>query len=148
MLQGVNRMEESSWTFVEPYVLVIDDLISARLILVDMLKELGFRRCLQARDGREALEVMQRVPVQLVLCDFMMDGMNGLDFLKELRARSDRNTPPVIFVSSVGDVQSVEHALTLGASDYLVKPVNFRKLRLKIERALSSVQEVREVQHA
>lgn len=135
-------MEKRSSALVEPHVLVIDDLISARMILVDMLRELGFHRCLQARDGKEALDIMHRAPIQLVLCDFMMDGMNGLDFLKALRARSDRYTPPVIFVSSVGDVQSVENALTLGATDYLVKPVNFRKLRLKIERALNGAQEV------
>ena len=105
-----------------------------------MLKEMGFKRCLQAGNGKEALEVMERVPVQLVFCDFMMEGMNGLDFLKALQSRNSEDLPPIIFVSSIGDVQTVENALTLGASDYLVKPVNFRKLRLKIERALNCQQ--------
>jgi two-component system chemotaxis response regulator CheY len=121
-------------------VLIIDDLISARMVLADMLKEMGFKKCLQAGNGQEALEVMERVPVQLVFCDFMMEGMNGLDFLKALQSRSPEELPPIIFVSSIGDVQTVENALTLGASDYLVKPVNFRKLRLKIERALNCQQ--------
>jgi two-component system chemotaxis response regulator CheY len=121
-------------------VLIIDDLISARMVLADMLKEMGFKKCLQAGNGQEALEVMERVPVQLVFCDFMMEGMNGLDFLKALRSRNPEDLPPIIFVSSIGDVQTVENALTLGASDYLVKPVNFRKLRLKIERALNCQQ--------
>lgn len=118
-------------------VLIIDDLVSARLLLADMLKELGFTRCFQARDGREGLEVMQRTSVKLVFCDFIMDGMNGLEFLKALRAENLHTIPPIIFVSSAGDLQSVESALTWGATDYLVKPVNFRKLQAKIERALS-----------
>jgi CitB family two-component system response regulator MalR len=106
-----------------------------------MLRELGFTRSLQARDGKEALEILERVPVQLVFCDFMMEGMNGLDFLKALRASGLSNVPPIIFVSSLGDVQSVDKALTWGAADYLVKPVNFRKLAAKIDRVLNCRQE-------
>ena len=130
-------MEEINIPTAGSHVLIIDDLISARLVLADMLKELGFSKCLQARDGQEGLQVMERVPVQLVFCDFMMQGMNGLEFLKALREKNIQRVPPIIFVSSMGDVQSVESALTWGATDYLVKPVNFRKLRLKIERALN-----------
>ena len=65
-----------------------------------------------------------------------MDGMNGMDFLQALKERYGEEIPPVIFVSSMGDVQSVEAALELGASDYLVKPLNFRKLSRKIECVL------------
>ena len=133
-------MEETTIPTAGSLVLIIDDLISARMVLADMLKELGFPRCLQARDGREGLQIMERVPVQLVFCDFMMEGMNGLDFLKALREKNLDSVPPIIFVSSIGDVQCVENALTWGARDYLVKPVNFRKLRLKIERALNFQQ--------
>jgi len=133
-------MDKTTTSTSEDHVLIIDDLLSARLVLADMLKELGFTRCLQARDGQEGLQVMQRMPVQLVLCDFMMEGMNGLDFLKALQAENVQNVAPIIFVSSAGDLQSVESALSWGASDYLVKPVNFRKLRAKIERALNCPQ--------
>lgn len=133
-------MDETTMATCEAPVLIIDDLISARMILADMLKDLGFKRCLQARDGREALQLMKQVPVQIVFCDFMMEGMNGIEFLKALREENIKNNPPIIFVSSMGDVQSVENALTFGATDYLVKPVNFRKLRLKIERALNYKQ--------
>jgi DNA-binding response OmpR family regulator len=134
-------MNETTHVLTDAPVLIIDDLISARMILADMVKELGFKKCLHARDGEEALHMMERVPVQLVLCDFMMAGMNGLDFLKALRGRKVDHIPPIIFVSCVGDVQSVESALTFGATDYLVKPVNFRKLRSKIERALHCPQQ-------
>jgi two-component system chemotaxis response regulator CheY len=134
-------MNETMKVLADAPVLIIDDLLSARMILADMVKELGFKKCLQARDGEEALHMMERAPVQLVLCDFMMAGMDGLDFLKALRARNVEHIPPIIFVSALGDVQSVESALTFGATDYLVKPVNFRKLRSKIERALHGTQQ-------
>jgi two-component system chemotaxis response regulator CheY len=117
-------------------VLIIDDLLSARLLLADMLTELGFTRCLHARNGREALDMMRLVPVQLVFCDFMMDEMNGPEFLKALQSTKVKNVPPIIFISSMGDIRSVQTALQEGAYDYLVKPVDFAKLRQKVERAL------------
>ena len=59
-------MEETNIPTAGSPVPIIDDLISARLVFADMLKELGFSKCLQARDGQEGLQVMERVPVQLV----------------------------------------------------------------------------------
>jgi DNA-binding response OmpR family regulator len=62
--------------------------------------------------------------------------MNGVEFLRELKKSYPDGAPPVIFVSSLGDVASVETALKLGASDYLVKPVSFGKFRRKVENSL------------
>jgi len=117
-------------------VLVIDDLKSARAVLSDMLKDLGFPRILEASDGDEALKMLQKNPVQLILCDFLMEGMNGIEFLEHLKNLSANGHAPVIFVSALGDVSSVESAMKLGATDYLVKPVSFRKFKRKIESTL------------
>ncbi|MFN4897175.1 MAG: PleD family two-component system response regulator [Pseudomonadota bacterium] len=117
-------------------VLVIDDMRSARAVLGDMLRDLGFKHTLEANDGAQALEMLEKSPVQLILCDFLMEGMNGVEFLEELKKRCSGETPPVIFVSALGDVASVEAAMKLGATDYLVKPVSFGKFRRKIEHSL------------
>ncbi len=120
-------------------VLVIDDADATRVVLCDMLKELGFTACVEARDGREALSKLGNAGVQLILCDNIMEGMTGLEFLRELRATPQHATTPVIFVSAVGAVSTVEEAISQGASDYLVKPVSFRKLRRKVEEVLRRV---------
>lgn len=120
-------------------VLVIDDVASTRALLMDMLTELGISRCFEAADGSEALEVLKSCEVNLILCDYLMEGMSGIDFLNSLKAVSDK-TPPVLLVSALGDVSSVETAIGLGACDYLVKPVSFRKLRRKVESALAPPQ--------
>lgn len=119
-------------------VLIIDDMASARALLKDMLCELGIATTIEASDGAEALELLRRTEVRLVLCDYMMDGMNGLEFLDELKRTYPRQLPPIIFVSALGDVSSVEAALELGAADYLVKPVSFAKFRRKVEHLLGS----------
>jgi DNA-binding response OmpR family regulator len=65
-----------------------------------------------------------------------MDEMSGVEFLRELRTTPQHTETPVIFVSALGAVPQVEEAITLGATDYLVKPVSFRKLRRTVESAL------------
>ncbi len=119
-------------------ILIIDDVESARAVLRDMLTELGFTSFLEARDGKEALEILHTKPVQLIFCDNLMDGMSGLEFIASLRQGQDFRQVPVIFVSAVGEVSTVEDAMENGAADYLVKPISFRKLRRKVEDALRS----------
>ena len=121
-------------------VLVIDDIAAARSVLVDMLGDLGVTSYLEARNGHEALELLSQHDVSLIFCDFIMDGMNGIQFLQALKDGSVACHAPVIFVSSWGDVSSVEDALKLGAVDYIVKPLNFRKLKRKVDHALSAQQ--------
>jgi CheY-like chemotaxis protein len=129
-------MKERSCARKDLPVLIIDDMRAARTVLGDMLKGLGLNKTLEASDGKEALATLKTNEVQLILCDFMMDGMNGVEFLRELKKSYPDGAPPVIFVSSLGDVASVETALKLGASDYLVKPVSFGKFRRKVENSL------------
>lgn len=115
-------------------VLIIDDVQSARTLLCDMLKELGFTSFVEAKDGQEGLEILKKQPVQMIFCDNLMDGMSGIDFLTCLRTHRSCADVPVIFVSAVGDVSTVEEAIDLGAVDYVVKPISFRKLRRKVDQ--------------
>jgi CheY-like chemotaxis protein len=129
-------MEERIEGLSELPVLVIDDVSPARAVLCDMLYELGFQTCIEARDAAEALDVLRTTRVQLILSDVVMDGMTGIELLTYMKRKRMPDLPPIIFVSALGDVSSVESAMGLGASDYVVKPVSFRKLRRKIENAL------------
>lgn len=117
-------------------VLIVDDAPSARAVLKDMLAELGFGTILEAADGREASAIVTRENIDIVLCDQVMPDMSGKDLLVHIRQKLGKETLPVIFVSALSAVHEVEAVLELEATDYLVKPVSFRKLRRKIEEAL------------
>lgn len=122
-------------------ILIIDDVEAARFLLKDMLRDLGFSVFLEAQDGEEALAILRDNTVQLIFCDYVMEGMSGMDFLNAARELEGLSMVPIIFVSAVGTVSTVEAAIDRGAADYLVKPLSFRKLRRKVEEVLHDRQQ-------
>ncbi len=105
-------------------ILVVDDLAANRELLGRRLERSGFR-VLLAGCGEEALELASRSEVDCVLLDIMMPGMSGLDVLRQLRAKRSIAELPVIMVTARTDSEDVVEALSLGANDYVTKPVDF-----------------------
>ncbi len=102
--------------------LVIDDSRAARSIISNILKEMGMS-VLQAANGLEALEVLQRSPaVELLLVDWNMPAMNGLEFIKAVRADPTYRGVRILMVTSEAETAQVKMALEAGADEYLMKP--------------------------
>ncbi|HWE25173.1 MAG TPA: sigma 54-interacting transcriptional regulator, partial [Myxococcales bacterium] len=120
-------------------VLVIDDDEAAREILVDLLGRVGYH-AFAAPDGRTGLELLAgaAVPPQAVLLDLRMPGIDGFEVLR--RYRADGGQAPVIALSAMDDKESVVNAMRLGASDYLVKPIEPEELREAIERCSTAAR--------
>tara|TARA_B100001741_G_scaffold310325_1_gene309389 strand:+ start:1667 stop:3118 length:1452 start_codon:yes stop_codon:yes gene_type:complete len=116
-------------------ILIVDDNDSNRDLLYRRLKSLGFQ-CLQASGGIEALEVLQKEKIDLVLLDVLMPDMNGIEVLNEIRNSDLQSDLPVIMVSGFDDVRSVAKCIAIGASDYLSKPVDSIVLGAKVVAAL------------
>jgi CheY-like chemotaxis protein len=105
-------------------ILVVDDLPANRDILARRLEKAGFR-VLQAASGPEALQVLAHSAVDCVLLDVAMPGMTGLEVLREVRRERSSALLPVIMVTAKTDSEDVVEALSLGANDYVTKPVDF-----------------------
>ena len=107
-------------------VLVVEDDPGTRTLLAAALTRLpGVELCALAADGLEGLELAERLRPDVVLLDLIMPGLDGLGFLRAL----DRKRGPVVVVTSQASNQAlVRYTLSLGASYYLVKPVNFQAL--------------------
>src|SRR6478672_2015259 len=102
--------------------LVIDDSRTVRAIIGSILKELGID-VVQAGDGQEGLEQMRRCPdVDLVLVDWNMPVMNGLDFILALRSQRAYDAVRVLMVTTETESAQVSRALSAGANEYLMKP--------------------------
>jgi CheY-like chemotaxis protein len=105
-------------------ILVVDDLPANRDLMTRRLERSGFR-VVSASGGPEALDVLRRAPVDLVLLDIMMPGMTGFDVLKAVRVSRSAASLPVIMVTAKTDSEDVVEALSLGANDYVTKPVDY-----------------------
>lgn len=103
--------------------LVVDDSRAVRMILARTLAELGFE-VRQATNGREALELIDADPAafRLVLLDWHMPEMDGLELLRKLRSRPQLSALVVVMVTTETDLDHVAEALAAGANEYIMKP--------------------------
>jgi CheY-like chemotaxis protein len=123
-------------------ILVVDDLPANRDLMARRLERSGFR-VLSAASGPEALELVRRGSVDLVLLDIMMPGMTGFDVLRTLRATRSSAALPVLMVTAKTDSDDVVEALSLGANDYIFKPVDYPVALARIQKELRTTQAVR-----
>lgn len=112
--------------------LVVDDSQAVRNLLAEHLGQLGFQ-VEQAADGREALAQLPAMPrLAVVLLDWAMPGMDGLEVLRRVRADSRFAQVPVVMVTTEDELPSVGDALQAGASEYLMKPFDAQGLLEKL----------------
>ena len=103
--------------------MVVDDSRAIRMILANTLSELGFQVC-QAGNGKEALDMLEREngEFSLVLVDWNMPEMNGLEFVKRVRSDSRMSSVPLMMVTTETEMGQVVTALEAGANEYVMKP--------------------------
>ena len=112
-------------------VLVVDDSRLQRKILCSSVKRWGFE-VHEAESGEEALKVAAEIQPDLVLSDWMMPGMNGLEFCNAFRAQSGERYGYFILLTSKSEKNEVAMGLEAGADDFLTKPVDANELRARI----------------
>jgi two-component system chemotaxis response regulator CheY len=114
--------------------LVVDDSRTIRIIVGRTLKELGYEVC-EAGNGKEALKVMaaEKATVNLVLADWNMPEMNGLELLKQLRLDPELASLKILMVTTENDLDHIVSALEAGANEYVMKPFTKDILREKLE---------------
>jgi two-component system, chemotaxis family, chemotaxis protein CheY len=112
--------------------LILDDSRSVRFIIGNILKELGME-VLQAGNGQEGLEQLKQAPdIELLLVDWNMPVMNGLDFIRAVRSQRVYDAVRILMVTSEAEAASVTLALESGANEYLMKPFTKEVLVAKL----------------
>ena len=120
----------------EMNVLVVDDYTPYRRTLRCVLQQIGFRSIDDAEDAETALAKMQDRSYGLVISDWKMEPLSGLDFLKQVRANEKLKDTPFLMVTAAGTAEEVAMAKEAGVSNYIVKPFNLATLRKKIYSVL------------
>ena len=123
-------------------VLVVDDSRIMRNIVKNFFSGQKIPcEYLEAEDGNEALAVLMKQPVDLVLLDWNMPKLSGIDFLKKVRAMSEYAKLPIIMITSESSRYNVIEALKVGATDYIIKPINIKLFTDKISRVFPDLME-------
>jgi adenylate cyclase len=119
-----------------PAILVVDDNEDNRYTLTMRLTREGWQTIVEAKTGRQALELLAERRFDLVLLDIMMPEMNGYEVLEQIKSDMALRDVPVIMISAVDEIDSVVRCIELGAEDYLLKPFNAVLLRARIGACL------------
>ncbi len=115
-------------------VLIVDDFATMRRIIKGVLKQLGFSNLIEAEDGEVALKELRKEKIGLIVSDWNMPNMTGLELLKAVRADNNLKNIPFLMVTAEGQKENVIQAVQAGVSNYIVKPFTPETFNAKLEK--------------
>ncbi len=119
-------------------VLIVDDSLPMRSVLTKTIRVSGFRvgEVFYAANGKEALDVLKSEWLDLVLTDYNMPDMDGLELVKEMKKDETLEGIPVVMVTTEGSEKRVREFIENGASDYIKKPFTPEEIRRKLNQLM------------
>jgi two-component system, chemotaxis family, chemotaxis protein CheY len=119
-------------------ILIVDDFATMRRILKNIMRQIGFSKIAEAENGKNALKSLKSEPVDLVLCDWNMPEMAGIDLLNAVRADDQLKQTPFVMVTAEAQKENIIEAVKAGVSSYIVKPFTAETVEEKLKKVFSS----------
>jgi two-component system chemotaxis response regulator CheY len=119
-------------------VLIVDDFATMRRILKNIMKQIGFSNITEADNGKNALKMLKSQAIDLVLCDWNMPEMPGIEVLKSVRADDELKATPFIMVTAEAQKENILAAVKSGVSSYIVKPFTAETVEEKLQKLFPS----------
>ncbi len=121
--------------------LVVDDSRIIRKILKNILsdRKIGEDSILEAADGEEALAILKKQKIDMLLVDWNMPRLNGIELVRSLREMAEYQAMPIIMITSEAARYNVIEAVKAGVSDYVIKPVSARTVLNKVDKYLKDL---------
>jgi two-component system, chemotaxis family, chemotaxis protein CheY len=120
-------------------ILVVDDFATMRKVVKNLLKQAQFENVTEAEDGIAALRVLKSQKIDLIISDWNMPNMTGLDLLKAVRADSELADIPFLMVTAEALQENVIAAVKAGVNNYIVKPFTAETLGEKIAKIMEKI---------
>jgi two-component system chemotaxis response regulator CheY len=117
-------------------ILIVDDYKTMLRIINNLLKQIGFSNIDEATDGNMAIDLLIEKKYDLVISDWNMEPMTGLELLKHVRANPATASVPFIMVTAESKTENVLEAKRAGVNNYIVKPFNAETLKTKLSSVL------------
>jgi len=113
-------------------VMIVDDFATMRRILRNILKQIGFKNIIEAEDGKHALKELKKEKVDLIMCDWNMPEMPGIELLKNVRSDDELKEIPFVMVTAEAQKDNILEAVKSGVSNYVVKPFTAETITEKL----------------
>lgn len=113
-------------------ILVVDDSLTMRKIIINTLGKLGYNDVIEATDGKDALSKIYSEKIEFIITDWNMPEMNGHDFVKAVREDAAFKEIPILMVSTTSMKEDIVAALKVGVNNYIVKPFEPKVLEKKL----------------
>ncbi len=115
-------------------VLIVDDFATMRRILRNILKQIGFKNMIEADNGKNALKELKKEKVDLIMCDWNMPEMPGIDLLKNIKADDELKDIPFVMVTAEAQKDNIVEAVKAGVSNYIIKPFTAETINEKLKK--------------
>jgi two-component system, chemotaxis family, chemotaxis protein CheY len=115
-------------------ILVVDDMSTMRRIVKNILKQLGFANIEEAENGKDALDKLKAGPFDLVVSDWNMPVMPGIELLRNIRGDAALKHIPVLMVTAEAQKDNLLEAIQAGVSNYVVKPFTAETIKEKLDK--------------
>ena len=122
-------------------IIIIEDEPSIRENIVEIFESGGYK-VHAAKNGKEGIKLIQLSKPDLIICDLIMPEMDGFEVKKKLSKDKDIAFIPFIFLTAKADIKDFQHAMELGADDYITKPVGAKKLLELVSNRLKRIEEL------
>ena len=121
-------------------ILVVDDEPTMRMIIERILRQMQFSHVVLASDGKQAMDKLEKEPYALVVADWNMPNLSGLELLRAIRANPKLQTIPVLMVTAEDNHQKVLEAIKAGVNHYILKPFTTTQFEEKVGQILGRSQ--------
>ncbi|WP_249209061.1 response regulator [Magnetospirillum sulfuroxidans] len=120
----------------QPRIMLVEDIPAMRLLVRQMLRSLGVNEILEANDGSTALQLLRAQPVDVVLSDWNMIPMTGLQLLMAMREDPQTSHIPFVMITGEGSMEHVKRARSAGVNGYLIKPFGLDALTRQLTKVV------------
>ena len=121
-------------------ILLVDDNHHMRLLLTEILRAIGVKEVFEAANGAEALQILRKNPIDIIMTDLAMQPLDGIDFVRRLRNGHESPNPmaPVIMITGHSTMKRVNEARDVGVTEFLSKPVTAKGVLDRITRVVEN----------
>ncbi|MBF0372914.1 MAG: response regulator [Alphaproteobacteria bacterium] len=129
-------------------VLIVDDNGNMRRLINTILRSVNVSQTMEASSGVEALQMLQEWPADIALVDYVMDGLDGVEFTRIVRRDIDKDGRrlPIIMITGYSELWRLKEAKNAGANDFIVKPFTTKTLIQRIARVMTNDYTLKELE--